>query len=97
MNIQALEESTILSISIDQAHRFFEMTVSLQDGICCKLNAWNDDGEKLAIRLGALNLDRRADLGELESISFLDNVLILEGDFGDIEIEATNVVVEKLT
>jgi len=96
MNIQALEESNILSISIDQAHRFFEMTVSLQDGACCKLRAWNDDGLKLAIRLGALNLHARADLGELEGISLADNVLILEGDFGDIEIEATNVVVEKL-
>jgi hypothetical protein len=73
------------------------MTVSLQDGTCCKLRAWNDDGVKLTVRLGALNLHARADLGELEAISLVDNVLILEGDFGDIEIEAMNVVVEKLT
>lgn len=96
MNIKNLEDGNILSISIDQGHCLFEMVVSLHDDTCCKLTAWNDDGVELTIRMGALNLHFRAGLGELEGISVVNNVLIIEGDFGDLEIEAANVVVEKL-
>ncbi|AKS09820.1 hypothetical protein [Pseudomonas trivialis] len=96
MNVQELKQSNILSISLDQAHRVFEMIVSLPDDTRCKLMAWNDDGIELTVRIGALNLHYRADLGELEGISVVNNVLVMEGDFGDMEIEAANVVVEKL-
>lgn len=96
MDVQELEESNILSVSLDQAHHIFEMIVSLLDDTRCRLIAWNDDGTKLTVRFGALNLCHRTELGELEGISFVNNVLSLEGDFGDIEIEAKNVAVERL-
>ncbi|MGY2235669.1 hypothetical protein ACW9ID_11660 [Pseudomonas gingeri] len=52
---------------------------------------------ELAIRLGALHVQNSSMLGELEGISIVDNVLFLEGYFGDMAIEVTTVLVERLT
>jgi len=97
MDVHALEESSVLSITVDQAHRYFEMVVRLHDGSRNKLMAWNADGTELTIRLGALNVQNTSELGELEGINIVDNVLSLEGDFGDITITATSILIEKLT
>ncbi|WP_254847150.1 hypothetical protein [Pseudomonas fluorescens] len=59
--------------------------------------AWNSDGTELTIRLGALNVQNTSELGEIEGINIVDNVLSLEGDFGDITITATSILIEKLT
>ncbi|WP_339439618.1 hypothetical protein [Pseudomonas sp. EA_15y_Pfl1_P104] len=59
--------------------------------------AWNADGTELTISLGALNVQNTSELGELEGINVVDNVLSLEGDFGDITITATSILIEKLT
>ncbi|MFK3607365.1 hypothetical protein PSH70_07910 [Pseudomonas fluorescens] len=59
--------------------------------------AWNADGTELTIRLGALNVQNTSELGEIEGINIVDNVLSLEGDFGDITITATSILIEKLT
>ncbi|TMU83284.1 hypothetical protein FGA82_00970 [Pseudomonas fluorescens] len=96
MDVRALEESSVLSITVDQAHRYFEIVVRLDDGTKKKLMAWNADGTELAIRLGALYVQNHSGLGELEGISIVDNVLFLEGDFGDITIQATSISIEKL-
>jgi hypothetical protein len=96
MDVQALESSDVLSFTLDQAHRCFEMVVSLKDGCRCKLTAWNIDGAELPISLGALHIQNSRVLGELEGISFVENVLSLEGDFGDMSIEADTILVEKL-
>ncbi|MGY2377506.1 hypothetical protein ACW9IB_23665 [Pseudomonas sp. SDO524_S393] len=96
MNLQALEQSNVLSITLDQAHRYFEMVVSVDDETQYKLMAWNADGTELAIRLGALHVQNASILGELEGINIVENVLLLEGDFGDIAIQATTVLVERL-
>lgn len=82
---------------MDQAHRYFEMVVRLDDGSRNKLMAWNSDGTELTIRLGALNVQNTSELGEIEGINIVDNVLSLEGDFGDITITATSILIEKLT
>ncbi|ARB29344.1 hypothetical protein HX787_08545 [Pseudomonas tolaasii] len=97
MNVHVLEESNVLSIKVDHAHRYFEMIVRLGDGTRNKLMAWNADGTELTIRLGALNVQNSSELGELEGINIVDNVLSLEGDFGDITITATSILIEKLT
>ena len=97
MNIQELEEGSVLSITVDQAHRYFEMVVSRDDKTKYKLMAWNADGTGLTIRLGALHVQNSSVLGELEGINIVENVLFIEGDFGDMVIEATTVLVEKLT
>ncbi|WP_339436554.1 MULTISPECIES: hypothetical protein [unclassified Pseudomonas] len=96
MDVKDLEESNILSVSLDQAHHIFEVIVSLHGDSRYKLTAWNDYGTKLTVRIGALNLHHCTELGELEGISFVNDVLSLEGDFGDMEIEAKNVAVKKL-
>ncbi|WP_338525155.1 hypothetical protein NUH87_05830 [Pseudomonas batumici] len=96
MDVQELEESSVLSITVDQAHRYFEMVVSLDDGTKYKLMAWNADGSELTIRLGALHVQNSGVLGELEGINIVEHVLFLEGDFGDIAIKATTILVEKL-
>jgi hypothetical protein len=96
MDVRALEESRVLSITVDQAHRYFEIVVSLDDGTQKKLMAWNADGTELAIRFGALCVQNYSELGELEGINIVDNVLLLEGDFGDITIQATSISIEKL-
>lgn len=97
MNVHELEGSSVLSITVDQAHRYFEMVARLDDGSRNKLMAWNADGAKLTIRLGALNVQNSCELGELEGISIANNVISLEGDFGDITITATSILIEKLT
>ncbi|OPB06406.1 hypothetical protein BFW91_20540 [Pseudomonas fluorescens] len=84
-------------MTVDQAHRYFEMVVRLDDGSRNKLMAWNSDGTELTIRLGALNVQNTSELGEIEGINIVDNVLSLEGDFGDITITATSILIEKLT
>jgi hypothetical protein len=73
------------------------MVVRLDDGSRNKLMAWNSDGTELTIRLGALNVQNTSELGEIEGINIVDNVLSLEGDFGDITITATSILIEKLT
>ena len=97
MDVRALEESSVSSIAVDQAHRYFEMVVRLDDGTRKKLMAWNADGTELTIKLGALNVKNSSELGELEGINIVDNVLFLEGDFGDITIKANSISIEKLT
>lgn len=96
MDVQALEQSNVLSITVDQAHRYFEMVVSLDDEKKYKLMAWNVDGTELIIRLGALHIQDSRILGELEGISIVENVLFIEGDFGDMSIHATTVLVEEM-
>ena len=88
MNLCHLEESEILSITLDQNHLYFEMVVCAEDGVRYKFSAWNPAGASLDVAFGALNLlGRRTDLsnrqtfGELESVSMVENVLSLEGDF----------------
>ncbi len=96
MDLQTLEQSNVLSITVDQAHRYFEMVVSADDETKYKLMAWNADGTELTIRLGALHVQNASVLGELEGINIVESVLFLEGDFGDMAIHATTVLVEKL-
>ncbi|GGP25290.1 hypothetical protein [Silvimonas amylolytica] len=96
MDIRELEESRVLSIAVDQAHRYFEMVVSLDDGTRIKLMAWNTDGTELTIKFGALDVKNSRELGELEGINIVDSVLFLEGDFGDLTIRSTSISIEKL-
>jgi hypothetical protein len=96
IDIQELEETGILSITLDQAHRYFEMVVCTYEGTKYRLSAWNEDLSPLGITFGALHVRDSRVLGELEGVSLVDDVLTLEGDFGDIAIKAAKVSVEKL-
>ncbi|MCD2514850.1 hypothetical protein LQ564_00815 [Massilia sp. G4R7] len=103
MNLHELEESDVLTISLDQAHRRFDMVLRTEDGKCYALSAWNQGATRIDITFGEVhiraNLTNRQSmrvLGELESIGSLDGVLVLEGDFGDITIKADTVSVRKL-
>lgn len=100
---EQLAGTNVLSISIDQAHRFFEMLVVTTEGTRFRLTAWNLDAMPLSLALGALhirstltNAENLPILGELEGIGVVDEALVLEGDFGDISIRATNVSVELI-
>jgi hypothetical protein len=80
------------------------MVVSTYEGTRYTQAAWSGDGTRLDITIGALhvrnnlrNSNNIGILGELESVGFVDDVLILEGDFGDITIKAAKVSVKKLT
>lgn len=104
MDLRKLEESEILSITLDQAHLYFETVVLTGDGIRYKLSAWNPAGTGLKAVFGAFNVQaNRADvagrntLGELESASFAGDVLTLEGDFGDVVISGVTISIEELT
>lgn len=103
MNLCDLEESEVLSITLDQNHLYFEMVVCDEDGIRYKVSAWNTAGASLDVTFGALNLlGHRTDLsnrhtfGELESVSMVENVLTLEGDFGDLVIPSADTSIEQL-
>ena len=103
MDLHQLEESDVLSISLEQAHRYFELLLLANGGNRYALSAWNKDGAPLEMSFGALrlqanltNADNAGVLGELESISHVDGTLVLEGDFGDITVKADTVSVKKL-
>ncbi len=103
MNLDDLEESEVLSIALDQQHLCFEMVVRAEDGIRYKLSVWNSDGVALDVTFGALNLSgqhtdssNRYTFGELESVSIVENVLTLEGDFGDLAIRNATTSIKQL-
>lgn len=103
MNVCDLEESEVLSITLDQQHLYFEIVVRAEDGARYKLSAWNTAGAPLDITFGALNLpgprtdlSNRHSFGELEGVSLLKDVLIREGDFGDLVIRNAATSVEQL-
>ena len=52
MNFSKLEESEVLSITLDQAHLYFEMVVFTESGTKYKLSAWNSAGGRLEVSLG---------------------------------------------
>jgi hypothetical protein len=104
MNLCDLEEPEILSITLDQAHLYFETVVCTDDGTKYKLSAWNPAGTTLKAAFGAVHVQAnrrdvagRSTLGELESASLVGDVLTLEGDFGDVVISGVKVSVEQLT
>jgi hypothetical protein len=103
MDPKKLEETDVLSITLDQAQRFFEIVVCDIDGIKYKLSAWNADGAPIEIAVGAMqvrsnltNARNLGILGELEGISVVHDVLTLEGDFGDFTIKADKILAEQL-
>ncbi|MFC5461406.1 hypothetical protein [Massilia niabensis] len=103
MNLCDLEESEVLSITLDQNHLYFEMVVCAENGANYKLSAWNIAGASLDITFGALNLkghltdaSGRHTFGELESVSMVENALTLEGDFGDVVIHDAKTSIEQL-
>lgn len=103
LNIQDLEESSVLAIDLDQDHRFFSMTVLAETGKTLRLTANNTDLSPVGITIGALNItsnfmngDHILCVGELEGIGWHDGRLILKGDFGDISIKATKVDIEQV-
>jgi hypothetical protein len=103
MDLCELEECEILSITLDQRHLYFETVVRTDDGTQYKLSAWNPAGTTLKAAFGALHVQAnrtdvvgRSTLGELESASFVGEVLTLEGDFGDIVIGRATISVEQL-
>ncbi|MFC3457164.1 hypothetical protein [Massilia haematophila] len=103
MNLCDLEESEILSITLDQNHLHFEMVLCTDDGARYKLSAWSAVGASLDVNFGALNLlGHRTDLsnhhtfGELESVSMVNHVLTLEGDFGELVIRRATTSIEQL-
>lgn len=103
MNLCDLEESEVLSITLDQQHLYFEMVVRTEDGARYKLSARSTAGAPLEVTFGALNLiGPRRDLcnrhtfEELEGVSMVENVLTLEGGFGDLVIRNAATSVEHL-
>jgi len=104
MNLCDLEESEVLSISLDQQHLCFEMVVRAEGGARYKLSACNTAGACLHVTFGALDLlasrtdsSNRPTFGELEGVSMVENILTLEGDFGDVVIRNAAVSIEQLT
>jgi len=103
MDLHELEESSVLSISLDQAHLYFEMVVHKDGENRFALSAWNQGAMRLEITFGEVHMrgnltdhENIGILGELEGIGYADGVLVLEGDFGDITIKADTVSVKKL-
>jgi len=76
MNLCDLEESEVLSITLDQQHLYFEMLVRAEDGTRYKLSAWNTAGASLDITFGALNLlGPRTDLSNCHTVGELEAYL----------------------
>ena len=103
MNLCDLEESEVLSITLDQQHLYFEMVVRAEDGARYKISARNTAGTPLDVRFGALyllgphrDLSNRHTFGELEGVSMVEDVLTLEGDFGDFVIRNAATSIEQL-
>lgn len=102
MKIEDLSETNVLSFFLEQRHTFFEMVVIAFCGAHYKVLAWNDDGSPIKIKIGQLNIvgnftasENIPSLGELESVGIIEGGVILEGDFGDVTIHATNIEVKQ--
>ena len=104
MDVRELEETEVLSITLDQPHLYFETVVRTGAGSRYKLSAWNPAGAGLKAVFGAIHVQAnrtdtagRDTLGELESASFVGDVLTLEGDFGDVVISGVTISIDELT
>ena len=73
MNLSDLDESEVLSITLDQQHLYFEMVVRAEDGARYKISAWNTAGASLDVTFDALNLlGSRTDLNNHHTFGELD-------------------------
>lgn len=103
ISLQNLEESDVLTIYLEQDYRHFIMEVLTPTGKKFKLQASNKDGSPMEVAIGNLRVvsnfygrDNVRSLGELESIGRDDDRLVLEGDCGDISLNATKIDIEQV-
>jgi hypothetical protein len=98
MNVRSLEGGFLISIALEQNHSFLEMEVITEDGNAYKAIAFNHGGTPIKVTMGAIsfraglhNHANRLTLGEIEGVSHTDGMLVIEGDFGDITINADHL------
>lgn len=103
ISFQNLEESDVLTIYLEQDYRLFIIEVLTPTGKKFKLQASNEDGSPMEVAIGRLRVvsnfysrDNVRSLGELESIGRDEDRLVLEGDFGDISLNATKIDIEQV-
>ena len=103
MRIEDLAETDVLSFFLEQRHAFFEMEVIAFGGARYAVLARNSDGSPIEVKFGQLNFfgnfttaENIPSLGELESVGVIDGGVILEGDFGDVTIHASDIEVKNV-
>lgn len=103
MRIEDLEETYVTSFFLEQRHAYFEMKVIAHDGVRYAVLARNADGSAIGVGFGQLSFvgnfttsENVPSLGELESVGFIEDGVILEGDFGDVTIRANSIEAKKI-
>ncbi|QOL52283.1 hypothetical protein [Massilia litorea] len=97
MDIEKLEGTGILSISLDQPNHYFEMVVCTNIGRKFKVSAWNAVDAFFDITFGALDCREFGAVGELECVTLMGDVLILEGNFVNIVIKTARILIEEFS
>lgn len=103
LSIQNLAETYLLAIHLDQDHRSFSIEALDTTGRTLRLTGSNSDLSPIDVTIGGLHVrsnfrngDNIACMGELAAIGWHQDRLIIEGDFGDISLKATNIDVEQV-
>lgn len=104
MEISELEESQLLSLSVDPNELYIEFTVLTQGREVFSLFSHNRDTSKIRVEFYGLSLNAgrseenvRSVLGEIESISIKESQYTLEGDFGAITVFADTSLLKSVS
>ncbi|EJL7832731.1 hypothetical protein NM001_004142 [Vibrio vulnificus] len=101
MELNCLIDSELLSLYQSFDDTYIEMLFLLESDQKVKLLVSNKQGKAITVRFKGMQLSASKTtlndiptLGEVEGISYLQGSLSLEGDFGLIEVDGHDIVLE---
>ncbi len=101
MELNCLIDSELLSLNQSFDDTYIEMLFLLESDQKVKLFVSNKQGKAITVRFKGMQLSARKTtindiptLGEVEGASYLQGSLSLEGDFGLIEVDGHDIVLE---
>ncbi|HHC7385837.1 TPA: hypothetical protein ACN30P_004815 [Vibrio parahaemolyticus] len=101
MELNCLIDSELLSFNQSFDDTYIEMLFLLESDQKVKLFVSNKQGKAITVRFKGMQLSARKTtlndiptLGEVEGASYLQGSLSLEGDFGLIEVDGQDIILE---
>ena len=101
VKFQEILEGHLLTIDLDQSHAYAGLGLRTAKGVNARIDAISLDGVPVAIRFHRISLrsglqdaDGAFSLGEIEAFSLEKNRLVLDGDFGCVELTAGRFDIE---
>ncbi|HCG5907067.1 hypothetical protein CGH61_23610 [Vibrio parahaemolyticus] len=98
MELNCLIDSELLSLNQSFDDTYIEMLFLLDSGQKVKLLVCNKHGEAITVRFRGIarkaTFNDIPTLGEVEGVSYFKGSLSLEGDFGLIEVDGHDILLE---